>query len=922
MKIAWESENWPGAKIDPGITCLAWMHQPDLPGQGMLGIGNESGAVGITLTSEKPIKDDQQRYNFNLRGHHSTICMTAWNKPQCKLASCDSSGVIYVWVRNDDRWSVELVNDRGVKVRDLAWSPCGQSALICYEDNFVLVGSASGQRIWSHQFPQDDPNMQVNCGVWAAESREIILGFASGMFQVMFCDGGNITERRISDSPIEEMACSTERDGKWTLALLTEDGHLKMISAYDQVVPHSYECKERIRRIQWNTAGTQLAAISHKDEVLVFNVDAQLIHRERVPVPKGKELTAFTWVNEGKALMFAAGGHVAVGKLMEGDVIPTLFNLVKYALWQDLDATGRKVDSLKLPGWAKREIADHDHHVVRCRIPRPDDLCQFICTVHEARSYCTIRPLSRGSPSYVLCMEHMGGLVPLLVGRQVNRFLPQFYISLHHEATAGATTTTRQAHTTGRQIPIGSSAQVEDMSLISRSTTGRNSLWRKSKRQLRALMTRHVNAAVRPARVDTRLVHVTSNVWCTRFQVTSMAPRLLPPYLAQIIYKTSVLHLQPRQMTVELCNMGKKHRMQARTGAAAAAPQPEPSMHHDAEDEALLNEADDSDLTNLLYGAQIGSQNDTERDDGLTLEEQRFFDKVLTECASLRAAMEMAVPSTSSDYVNSKKSEGTTTHASTSFSEVASPSLSHAEIGSLATSAISWQEEVDSMEFIDGVDEETALLTARKKGLKKSEQPGTSKASKEALKKGAELMKRRKEIKKDQEEIRQLLDKLSRIAEQIGKRQLDFKKNRDRDSIRKMRSQVKELLRRVNEIEMKVDGADLRGEVKQLIQTIEEMKRALGEGARGKETHKLAADLLTLHNKAPIWNETNQVYQLDFGGRVTQESAKNFQIEVNSKQVLQFGRIEGGAYTLDFRAPFCGAQAFAVALASITQRLK
>ncbi len=38
-------------------------------------------------------------------------------------------------------------------------------------------------------------------------------------------------------------------------------------------------------------------------------------------------------------------------------------------------------------------------------------------------------------------------------------------------------------------------------------------------------------------------------------------------------------------------------------------------------------------------------------------------------------------------------------------------------------------------------------------------------------------------------------------------------------------------------------------------------------------------------NKAPMWNENSQVYQLDFGGRVTQESAKNFQIEFRGKQV-------------------------------------
>lgn len=41
-----------------------------------------------------------------------------------------------------------------------------------------------------------------------------------------------------------------------------------------------------------------------------------------------------------------------------------------------------------------------------------------------------------------------------------------------------------------------------------------------------------------------------------------------------------------------------------------------------------------------------------------------------------------------------------------------------------------------------------------------------------------------------------------------------------------------------------------------------------------------------LTNKAPLWNEHSQVYQLDFGGRVTQESAKNFQIEFKGKQVI------------------------------------
>ncbi|XP_020343214.1 tubby-related protein 4 [Oncorhynchus kisutch] len=80
--------------------------------------------------------------------------------------------------------------------------------------------------------------------------------------------------------------------------------------------------------------------------------------------------------------------------------------------------------------------------------------------------------------------------------------------------------------------------------------------------------------------------------------------------------------------------------------------------------------------------------------------------------------------------------------------------------------------------------------------------------------------------------------------------------------------------------------------------------------------------IYVMANKQPLWNEATQVYQLDFGGRVTQESAKNFQIELDGRQVMQFGRIDGNAYILDFQYPFSAVQAFAVALANVTQRLK
>ena len=37
-------------------------------------------------------------------------------------------------------------------------------------------------------------------------------------------------------------------------------------------------------------------------------------------------------------------------------------------------------------------------------------------------------------------------------------------------------------------------------------------------------------------------------------------------------------------------------------------------------------------------------------------------------------------------------------------------------------------------------------------------------------------------------------------------------------------------------------------------------------------------DLIDLGNKSPIWNEETQSYVLNFHGRVTQASVKNFQV--------------------------------------------
>ncbi|XP_025097825.1 tubby-related protein 3-like isoform X2 [Pomacea canaliculata] len=83
-------------------------------------------------------------------------------------------------------------------------------------------------------------------------------------------------------------------------------------------------------------------------------------------------------------------------------------------------------------------------------------------------------------------------------------------------------------------------------------------------------------------------------------------------------------------------------------------------------------------------------------------------------------------------------------------------------------------------------------------------------------------------------------------------------------------------------------------------------------------------NLLELHNKTPVWNDETQSYVLNFHGRVTQASVKNFQIVHDNDVdyiVMQFGRVAEDVFTMDYNYPMCALQAFGIALSSFDGKL-
>lgn len=83
-------------------------------------------------------------------------------------------------------------------------------------------------------------------------------------------------------------------------------------------------------------------------------------------------------------------------------------------------------------------------------------------------------------------------------------------------------------------------------------------------------------------------------------------------------------------------------------------------------------------------------------------------------------------------------------------------------------------------------------------------------------------------------------------------------------------------------------------------------------------------DMCVLVNKPPKWNDQVGAYVLNFNGRVTQASVKNFQLVDEKKPenvVLQFGRVAKDDFTMDISWPLSPLQAYAICLSSFDYKI-
>ncbi|OAY54773.1 tubby-like F-box protein 7 isoform X2 [Manihot esculenta] len=105
------------------------------------------------------------------------------------------------------------------------------------------------------------------------------------------------------------------------------------------------------------------------------------------------------------------------------------------------------------------------------------------------------------------------------------------------------------------------------------------------------------------------------------------------------------------------------------------------------------------------------------------------------------------------------------------------------------------------------------------------------------------------------------------------------------------------------------------------------------EGSMTKGSETSVSGCTVLRNKAPRWHEHLQCWCLNFHGRVTVASVKNFQLVATVDQsqpggkgdedtvLLQFGKVGDDTFTMDYRQPLSALQAFAICLTSFGTKL-
>uniref|UniRef100_A0A8D8VT80 Tubby-related protein 4 n=1 Tax=Cacopsylla melanoneura TaxID=428564 RepID=A0A8D8VT80_9HEMI len=675
--------------------------------------------------------------------------------------------------------------------------------------------------------------------------------------------------------------------------------------------------------LEWSNSGGLLCVAGSRQRdsgeysnvIKIYSIAGVTLYSTPIPCTQFP-VTALTWGHNDRRIFVATGPEVHIAWVSTR--ISSLQLICSLQIYKEIAAGAKQtVAQLPLPSRIQQIISKLFMHTIRCPVPIGSNVRDFVSRATRHRLHCTMLRHDDNeyyiTPAvYTLYLEYFGGLVPLLKGKRISKIKPDFVIydpqvsdkvihQLEASASGLSTSTSSKPHPDPR----------DDSDADEGCASPRLRRKRTPKPSDHALINMNY---VDTLPEESKLAQVVSNLWGTKFRIVSTNVQL-PHELGQIIYKTSLLHLQPRQMTLVVTGDNNTHQLD----------DGEPMKGGKESPESMQN---------------IGDDDEMPPPGGLPPTAPAVAPLTKSRCKfqtgrKVQSPVDSPPAKPYCEIVGDKPSPHTTGECSVE------PVVADIKINRQVVRSC-------SAGYLDLVETDNVRRTNRVVRLT----PQASSANKTLLSKCG------KSRSLDSSDIKNLIDNISFHPSQKIEASRNIYSAPSSPALKKKSTPSHKKCTNVIDASIKcllnspmlqrrrknnTSGGSSRGgggavfsdertpldnyetDYKNL-ETFQkyQMKKKMSVSTERREfrNNMLYRKEFIMQNKAPMWNETSQVYQLDFGGRVTQESAKNFQVEFRGKQVMQFGRIDYNAYTLDFQYPFSAVQAFAVALANITQRLK
>ncbi|XP_010790830.1 tubby-related protein 4-like, partial [Notothenia coriiceps] len=382
-------------------------------------------------------------------------------------------------------------------------------------------------------------------------------------------------------------------------------GDISLMNNYDDLSPTLIRTGLKDVVVQWCSQGDLLAVAGMERALLpsdpscpptrsalvkFYNVQGEHIYT--LDTPAQRPITTLCWGHRDSRLFLACGPALYVVRVEH-----RVANL--QLLCQQGIATAVKeekdIAKLTMPSRLCFYVTTAFVPTIKPPIPDPNNMRDFVSypTAGNERLHCTMKRTEDnpevGGPCYTLYLEYLGGLVPILKGRRISKLRPEFVIM--DPKTDGKTDEIYGNSLISAMIDSCNCSDSSDIELsddwvgkkspkISRGSKSPklpriNIDPRKSPKLSRATqeISRSPRLPIRKPSIGspslTRrefpldditqqnyLAQVTSNIWGTKFKIVGLAA-FLPTNLGAVIYKTSLLHLQPRQMTIYLPEVRK-----------------------------------------------------------------------------------------------------------------------------------------------------------------------------------------------------------------------------------------------------------------------------------------------------------------------------------------------------------------------------